>query len=54
LKVLDKETGETVLPVYWDDNYISLLPDESRTVTATFPDSGRDVEFALDGWNLED
>ena len=54
LKVLDKETGETVLPVYWDDNYISLLPAESRTVTATFPDSGQDVEFALDGWNLED
>jgi len=54
LKVLDKETGETVLPVFWDDNYISLLPGESRTVTATFPDSGSDVEFALDGWNLDD
>lgn len=28
------ETGLSVLPVFWDDNYISLLPGESRTVKA--------------------
>jgi exo-1,4-beta-D-glucosaminidase len=27
--------GEEALPVLWDDNYISLLPGESRTITAT-------------------
>ncbi len=54
LKVLKKATGETVLPVFWDDNYVSLLPGESRTIRAVFPDSGRDTIFAVDGWNLED
>jgi exo-1,4-beta-D-glucosaminidase len=29
-------SGNEVLPVFWSDNYISLLPGESRTETATF------------------
>lgn len=28
--------GNEVLPVFWSDNYISLLPGESRTLTANF------------------
>jgi len=53
LKVLDKESGQTILPVFWDDNYISILPGESRTIGATFADTGRDIMFVVDGWNLE-
>ena len=34
---LDKgERGEEILPVVWEDNYISLLPGETRQVTATY------------------
>ena len=29
-------SGNEVLPVFWSDNYITLLPGESRTETATF------------------
>ena len=29
--------GNDVLPVFWTDNYITLLPGESRSETATFP-----------------
>jgi exo-1,4-beta-D-glucosaminidase len=28
--------GNEVLPVFWSDNYIILLPGESRSETATF------------------
>lgn len=28
--------GEEILPVLWEDNYISLLPGEKRNVTATY------------------
>jgi len=28
--------GEEILPIVYDDNYISVFPHESRTVTATF------------------
>jgi exo-1,4-beta-D-glucosaminidase len=39
LGVLGKSTGRTILPVFWEDNYISLLPGESRHLKATFPAS---------------
>ncbi len=32
--IIDNKTGETILPVIWSDNYISLLPGETRTLTA--------------------
>jgi exo-1,4-beta-D-glucosaminidase len=34
VKILNKETGEAFLPVFWSDNYISLLPGESRKISA--------------------
>ncbi len=34
--LVDMETGEPVLPVFWDDNYVTLLPGESQTYRATF------------------
>jgi len=54
LSVCGTKSGETVLPVFWEDNYISLLPGESRTVQATFAieDLGDDQPvLKLNGWN---
>ena len=36
LKVTKGKGGEEVLPVLWQDNYISLLPGETRQITATY------------------
>ncbi len=36
LKVNKGTKGEEILPVVWEDNYISLLPGEKREVTATY------------------
>ncbi len=33
-KIIDKKTGNTILPVLWSDNYVSLLPREKRVLTA--------------------
>jgi exo-1,4-beta-D-glucosaminidase len=55
LRVVDAETGESLLPVFWEDNYVSLLPGEERTLSARFrrasPD--REVELAYSGWNVD-
>lgn len=32
LALIDQSTGETVLPTFWEDNYISLLPGESKEI----------------------
>jgi len=54
---LDKgKGGEEILPVVWQDNYISLLPGEKREITATYRASGLDgaeAEVAVSGWNVE-
>ena len=31
-----KEVGEQILPVDYSDNYFTLLPSESRTITITW------------------
>ena len=37
LLAVNNTNGEVILPVLWDDNYISLLPGERRTINATIP-----------------
>ena len=46
------EQGERVLPVYYEDNYVALLPGESRRIEVRCPaSSGRCEKVALRGWN---
>ncbi len=51
LKLVEKESGEIILPVFWDDNFISLLAGEKRTIVATFR-SDAVAELKVEGWNL--
>jgi exo-1,4-beta-D-glucosaminidase len=54
-KLLSASTREPVLPIFWQDNYFSLLPGEKRTVEvqldASLVKEGK-LLFKLDGWNL--
>jgi exo-1,4-beta-D-glucosaminidase len=48
--------GEDVTPVFWSDNYFSLLPGEKKTVTARFDSAGlhsAPAELVIEGWNVE-
>ncbi|VVT21974.1 Glycosyl hydrolase [Sphingomonas sp. EC-HK361] len=45
--------GSQVLPAYFSDNYVSLLPGETRTVRITYPtDKAKDARVTLRGWNV--
>ena len=45
--------GSQVLPAYFSDNYVSLLPGETRTVTIRYPAAvARGERVALRGWNV--
>jgi exo-1,4-beta-D-glucosaminidase len=55
LRVTRGKGGEDLTPIFWEDNYFSLLPGESRTVTAKFDQSsldGKEAVVVLDGWNV--
>jgi len=48
-------TNERVLPVFASDNYVSLLPGESRTITVEAAANdlrGEPPLIAIDGWNV--
>ncbi len=57
LQVVSEKNSEVVLPVFWEDNYISLLPGESRHLQAHF--SAKDLKddrakLVVTGWNVSD
>ena len=55
LRVTRGKGGEDVTPILWEDNYFSLLPGESRMVTAKFNQGsldGKEAVVELDGWNV--
>ena len=52
LTLLD-DHGARILPAYYSDNYVSLLPGETRRVTVDYPASGHaTARIALRGWNV--
>jgi exo-1,4-beta-D-glucosaminidase len=56
LKVDRGPKGEEILPVVWEDNYISLLPGEKREITATYRAkelAGGKPGVEVSGWNVE-
>jgi exo-1,4-beta-D-glucosaminidase len=48
--------GYQLLPVFWDDNYISLLPGEKRVLTCSIPESSLNKalpQLQISGWNVK-
>ncbi len=52
LTLKDAASGERILPAYYSENYVSLLPGEERTITVQFPAGFARLAFGLRGWNL--
>lgn len=55
LSVVNDKSGDEILPVLWDDNYFSLLPGESRVVSARYSSAvGADrLKLEVNGWNID-
>ena len=55
LRVLQNLGGPEILPSMWSDNYVSLLPGETRMLTARWraeDATGAVPTVAVDGWNV--
>jgi exo-1,4-beta-D-glucosaminidase len=49
------EGGEDLTPIFWSDNYISMLPGEQHTLTARYDAAsleGKPPVLVVDGYNL--
>jgi hypothetical protein len=52
LTLKDSVTGTRILPAYYSENYVSLLPGEERTIAVDFPAEQGKPAIAIRGWNL--
>src|SRR5713101_1420841 len=55
LRVTKGKGGEDLTPIFWSDNYFSLLPGEEREVTASYDLSdlsGKDAVLEVGGYNI--
>jgi len=57
LRVVDPTSGHSILPVLWDDNYVSLLPGQTRSIRARFPGAAAEqlatARLEYSGWNVK-
>ncbi|MGB2628900.1 MAG: glycoside hydrolase family 2 protein [Candidatus Acidiferrum sp.] len=56
LRLADSRDNDDIVPIFWDDNYFSLLPGEERSLSATF-DSGdydrKEAVLKVNGFNIQ-
>ncbi len=55
IRIVREATGQVVLPVYLDDNYVTLLPGESRKISGfvvTDDLAGETPVVKIRGWNV--
>jgi hypothetical protein len=56
LKVIRKKTEDRILPVFYSDNYVSLMPGETKVITMTLKDMdtrGERPAVSVSGFNLK-
>jgi exo-1,4-beta-D-glucosaminidase len=51
MRIVGAKSQQSLTPVFWDDNYVSLPPHTTKTFHAHFPD-GETPELKLQGWNV--
>jgi len=52
LRLTKATDGMDVVPVFWQDNYFSLLPGETRVVRVSYTDPGNPPVILVDGYNV--
>ncbi|RJP65675.1 MAG: glycoside hydrolase family 2 [Ignavibacteriales bacterium] len=53
LNLKDKNSGNSILPIFLDDNYFSLLPNEKRLITGWFYNKEQKPALEVSGWNIK-
>ncbi len=55
LRVTKGPDGDDLVPIFWDDNYFSLLPGEGKNISASFAVAdlgGGEPALTIDGYNI--
>ena len=53
ISLVDKKTKKRILPVFYNNNYISILPGNKETLQISFtPQKGVEPMVCIEGWNV--
>jgi exo-1,4-beta-D-glucosaminidase len=52
MRIVGEKSQQSLVPVFWDDNYVSLPPHTKKILHAHFP-NGEKPELKLEGWNVK-
>jgi hypothetical protein len=53
LNLKNQLTKDIILPAYFSDGYFTLLPGETRNIKVEYPNQNKEVEIAVDGYNIQ-
>lgn len=55
ISLVDSKTGKRILPVFYSDNYVSVLPGEKKVVAVEYSPSivNGDIKVSISGWNVQ-
>ena len=54
LSLVNGTTKQRILPAFYSDNYISILPGEKKTITIDYtPAANEKAEVEIYGWNVD-
>jgi hypothetical protein len=55
LSLVDADTKQRVLPAFYSDNYVTVLPGQEKKVIVEYKDAGKkNLAVTLNGWNTGD
>ncbi|MCX6237297.1 MAG: glycosyl hydrolase [Bacteroidia bacterium] len=56
ISLVDEKTRKRILPVFYSDNYISVLPGERKTITIEYSQSivKENAGISVSGWNVKE
>jgi hypothetical protein len=56
ITLIDDATGKRILPAFYSDNYVSVLPGETKTIVIDCPVSAEGSQRSVEiyGWNVAD
>lgn len=54
IALVNSNTGERILPAFFSDNYLSVLPGEEKSISIEFSDQGNTpLSIEVYGWNVK-
>jgi exo-1,4-beta-D-glucosaminidase len=56
LRLANGKDADDIVPIFWDDNYFSLLPGEEKSIAATYDPvdaEGKDAILEISGFNIQ-